>query len=87
MKNGKKAKQEVQAQERYRVFTPRSYEDREGEEKTYWTRIGTAFKGEKSITILLDALPLNGRLVVILEEAEAGEETEGEDEVVLRKRR
>ena len=83
MKNGKK---KVEARERYRVFTPRSYEDAEGEEKTYWTQVGTAFKGDRSITILLDALPLNGRLVVILEEA-AEEETEDEDEVVLRKRR
>ncbi|RTG98746.1 hypothetical protein [Thermus scotoductus] len=77
MKNGKKAKE----REQYRVFTTREY----GEEQTFWVRIGTAFKGEKSIQVLLDALPLNGKLVILLENGE--DEDDQEAELTLSKRR
>jgi len=30
--------------------------------KTYWTRCGVAFVGDKGIQILLDAVPVNGKL-------------------------
>jgi hypothetical protein len=77
MKNGKKAKE----REQYRVFTTREY----GEERTFWVRIGTAFKGEKSIQVLLDALPLSGKLVILLENGE--DEDDQEAELTLSKRR
>ena len=34
--------------------------------KTYWTRVGVAFlsKSGDSMTVLLDQLPLNGKLVI-----------------------
>ncbi len=68
-KNGKK--KEVVAQ--YRVFTVQ-----EGEEQSYWTRIGTAFQYDTgNIVILLNALPLNGKLTLLpAEEEEAAEEDE-----------
>lgn len=79
MKNGKKQEKEV-----LRVFTTREYEQ-DGEEKTFWIRIGTAFRNDRGITVLLDALPLSGKLVLLPEEAEEAEE---EDNIpVPRKRR
>lgn len=79
MKNGKKQEKEV-----LRVFTTREYEQ-DGEEKTFWIRVGTAFRSDKGITVLLDALPLSGKLVLLPEEAEEAEE---EDDIpVPRKRR
>ena len=36
-----------------------------GEKKTFWTRIGVAFENKDgSMTLLLDALPLSGKLQV-----------------------
>ena len=32
--------------------------------KDRWTNIGVAFKGENSITVLMDAIPVNGKLVL-----------------------
>lgn len=80
MKNGKKVKE----REQYRVFTTREYTEGE-EERTFWVRIGTAFKGEKSIQVLLDALPLSGKLVILLENGE--DEDDQEAELTLPKRR
>lgn len=49
---------------RYDICTPRK-----GRDKTYWTRIGTAFEGDKGIQLIFDALPLpdaEGRCVANL---------------------
>lgn len=68
----KKKKEQTPA---YRVFATREYG--EGEDtKTFWLRVGTAFVHEKSIQVLLDAVPLNGKLVILLEEAQEEEEEE-----------
>lgn len=42
------------------VITPR-----EGEDKAVWTRIGVAFiNRDKSLNVILDAVPLSGRLQI-----------------------
>lgn len=49
---------------RYDIMSPRK-----GRDKTFWTRIGTAFEGEKGIQLIFDALPLpdaEGRCVANL---------------------
>lgn len=49
---------------RYDIMSPRK-----GRDKTFWTRIGTAFEGDKGIQLLFDALPLpdaEGRCVANL---------------------
>jgi hypothetical protein len=49
---------------RYDIMAPRK-----GKEKTFWTRIGTAFEGDKGIQLIFDALPLpdaEGRCVANL---------------------
>lgn len=50
---------------RFDICTPRKGRD----DKTFWTRIGTAFQGEKGIQLIFDALPLpdaEGRCVANL---------------------
>jgi hypothetical protein len=50
---------------RFDICTPRKGRD----DKTYWTRIGTAFQGEKGIQLIFDALPIadsEGRVVANL---------------------
>ena len=50
---------------RFDICTPR--EGSNG--KTYWTRIGSAFEGEKGIQLVFDALPIadsKGRVVANL---------------------
>ena len=50
---------------RFDICTPRKGRD----EKTYWTRIGTAFQGDKGIQLIFDALPIadsEGRVVANL---------------------
>jgi hypothetical protein len=59
----------------YPAYAVREYE-REGETKTAWRRVGTAFANRIGLTVLLDALPVNGRLVVI---TAAERPTEAED--------
>jgi hypothetical protein len=51
----------------YRATTPTEYENAKGKQ-TLWTNIGSAFKSEKgdSITVLLNALPVNGKIVLIV---------------------
>lgn len=49
---------------RYDICSPRK-----GRDKTYWTRIGTAFESEKGIQLIFDSLPLpdnEGRCVANL---------------------
>ena len=48
---------------RYSVATPREYTIN-GETKTHWTSVGSAFEGPKGWTIMLDSLPLNGKLFI-----------------------
>lgn len=50
---------------------------RKGKDKTYWTRIGTAFDGDKGIQLVFDALPLpdsEGRCVANLFEPKPRED-------------
>jgi hypothetical protein len=49
---------------RYDICSPRK-----GRDKTFWTRIGTAFENDKGIQLIFDALPLpdaEGRCVANL---------------------
>jgi hypothetical protein len=59
---------------RYDICTPR--EGSNG--KTYWTRIGSAFEGDKGIQLVFDALPIadsKGRVVAnLFEPRERGAE-------------
>lgn len=51
--------------QRFDICTPRKGRD----DKTYWTRIGTAFQGDKGIQLIFDALPIpdsEGRVVANL---------------------
>jgi hypothetical protein len=43
---------------RYDVCSPRKRTNRDGETKTYWCKVGTAWENDKGITIAFDALPL-----------------------------
>lgn len=50
---------------RYDICTPRKGRD----DKTFWTRIGTAWEGDKGIQLVFDALPIpdsEGRCVANL---------------------
>ena len=50
---------------RFDICTPRKGKD----DKTFWTRIGTAWQGDKGIQLVFDALPLpdaDGRCVANL---------------------
>lgn len=76
---------------RFDMASPRKGKDG----KTYWTRIGTAFEGDKGIQLIFDALPLpdaEGRCVANLFEPRertdaprqnttAGQSVELDDEV------
>lgn len=57
---------------RYDIATPRKGKD----DKTFWTRIGTAWQNEKGIQLVFDALPLTdaeGRCVAnLFEPRESG---------------
>lgn len=58
---------------RYDICTPRKGRD----DKTFWTRIGTAFEGDKGIQLIFDALPLpdaDGRCVANLFEPKPRED-------------
>jgi hypothetical protein len=59
---------------RYDICTPRKGRD----EKTFWTRIGTAWEGDKGIQLVFDALPLpdaEGRCVANLFEPRTQSQT------------
>jgi len=54
------------------VYTVTEYESIDGT-KDWWTEIGTAFKNKDgSLTILLKALPLDGKLIVRKKEKKEG---------------
>lgn len=57
---------------RYDICTPRKGRD----DKTFWTRIGTAWESDKGIQLVFDALPLpdsEGRCVANLFEPRDGD--------------
>jgi hypothetical protein len=43
------------------AFVARNYKA-DGEDRTHWTRVGTAFPVKDGTKILLDAVPVNGEL-------------------------
>lgn len=45
---------------RYDASAPREYTDRDGNKKTAWNRVGTAFEKDGKISVLLDCYPLPG---------------------------
>lgn len=46
------------------VSTMVNYTDRDGQEKTQWTNVGSAFQGDKGISVILNSLPINGKLFI-----------------------
>ena len=44
--------------DRYDVMTGRNYTDRNGDQKTAWTKVGVMFATERGFRISLEALPL-----------------------------
>ncbi len=61
---------------RYEISTPRKGKD----DKTFWTRIGTAWQNDKGIQLVFDALPLpdaEGRCVANLFEPRDDREKSG----------
>lgn len=51
-------KEESKNKPDYNVSTP----IKTGEDKTFWLRIGSAWKKENGISVALNALPINGKL-------------------------
>ena len=48
---------------RFDVLTMRDYETKDGEKKTVWRRIGTAFENrDGSFNVELEAVPVSGRM-------------------------
>lgn len=65
--------------DRFDVCSPRKRKGRDGEEKTFWVRVGAAFQNDKGMQIVLDALPLpdvDGRCVLMLFEPKTRGEAE-----------
>lgn len=48
----------------FNVFGTETYETEEGE-KTRWTQVGVGFTNKESITIQLNAYPVNPKLVLL----------------------
>ena len=73
-----KKQQPVQAQEstRYGVFVVENYMDKGGEEQARWIRVGVAFahSDAKGFNLKCTALPVNGELVIRLQEPRADAE-------------
>ena len=61
-----KNKQPTAAADRFDVYVVDDYKDKTGEEKSHWTRIGTAWphKDGKGFNAELRALPVSGKLVL-----------------------
>jgi hypothetical protein len=61
-----KNKQPTGAADRYDVYVVDEYKDKTGEEKSNWTRVGTAWphKDGKGFNAELRALPVSGKLVI-----------------------
>ena len=57
----------------YTVSSPREYTTKDGQEKTYWQRLGTAFPARdgNGMTVRLNALPLpdkKGEVVLVIKQ-------------------
>lgn len=49
---------------KFEVVTPSTF-TKDGQEQTYWTKIGTAYENDKgNIVINLVALPVNGKMIL-----------------------
>jgi hypothetical protein len=54
--------------------------EKEGWDKSVWTRVGAAFENrDGSLTLFLDALPVNGKLHVRDRKAKQGNASSGEE--------
>jgi hypothetical protein len=52
--------------QRYDALCPIERKDERGEAKTFWVKLGAAWENDKgAISILLDALPVNGKIVLM----------------------
>ena len=67
-----KNNQAAPGHDRYDVYVVDDYKDKTGEEKSNWTRIGTAWphKDGKGFNAELRALPVSGKLVLRRYEAQ-----------------
>ncbi len=63
----------VNGSDRYEVFVVENYEDREGAERSNWTRVGVAFphKDGLGLNVDLKAIPVSGKLVIRRHDAKA----------------
>lgn len=55
---------------RYKATTPREYKRSDGTADTFWRVCGTGFptKDGKGIRLILEALPVNGQLLITADE-------------------
>ena len=62
----------------HRAFVTRDYQDAKGTTKTHWTQIGSvwAHKDGKGFDVTLAAVPVDGRLVVRVDEPKPATSTE-----------
>lgn len=62
---------------RFNISYKSSYQTKSGEVKSSWRRIGTAFEGDKGISIIIDSVPVgwDGRASLF----PADEERKGQD--------
>jgi hypothetical protein len=51
---------------RFSVSSPREYTANDGEVKTHWSYVGSAFESKNGIKVVLDSIPLNGKLYINL---------------------
>lgn len=51
---------------RYDIISARKYTAKDGGEKTAWKNLGSAFKSDKGISLVFDAVPVNwdGRCIL-----------------------
>jgi hypothetical protein len=63
----------------HRAFITREYEDANGAKKTHWTQIGSvwAHKNDKGFDVRLTAFPIDGRIVIRVDEPKAETTAEG----------
>jgi len=48
----------------YKVSTPVEYVKKDGKTETFWQNVGRAWGGEKGISVVLNANPINGKLFI-----------------------
>lgn len=54
------------SRKRFSVSSPREYTANDGEVKTYWSLVGSAFETKNGISVILDTIPLNGKMYINL---------------------